>query len=56
VPLSAMLVSAGFFLSVPHADPTHTNGMIVLIYGGAGLLAASVLLLAIGLLRAPRKA
>lgn len=54
VPLSAMLISAGFFVSMGPAGATHPNGMVALIYAGAALLALSVLLLAIGLLRRPR--
>ncbi len=56
MPVSAILISAGFFLSVAGPDASHPNELVVLIYWGAGLLAAAVLLLAIGLLRAPRKA
>ncbi len=52
---SAILLSAGFFLSVA-GDPSHVNSLIVLVYVGAALLALCVLLLAIGLLRPPRKA
>ena len=55
VPISAMLVSAGVFLTVMRTDPGHANQMVNLIYGGAILLAVSVLLLAIGLLRAPKQ-
>jgi Ni,Fe-hydrogenase I cytochrome b subunit len=56
VPISAMLVSAGFFLSVMRTDPIHTTQLVNLVYAGAVLLAAAVLLLAVGLLRAPSKA
>ena len=55
VVLSAMLLSAGFFLSVIGPDKTHANGFVALIYAGAALLAACVLLLAIGLLIPERK-
>jgi hypothetical protein len=55
VPVSAMLLSAGFFLSMPSVDLTQANGMISLVYLGAGLLALSVVVLAVGLLRAPKK-
>jgi len=55
VVLSAVLLSAGFFLSVIGPDKTHANGFVVLIYAGAALLAACVLLLAIGLLIPERK-
>lgn len=55
VVLSAMLISAGFFLSVIGPDRSHANGFVVLIYSGAALLATCVLLLAIGLLVPERK-
>jgi len=54
-PVSAMLLSAGFFLSVMRTVPDEVNRMVVLVYAGACLLALTVLLLAIGLLR-PLKA
>jgi len=51
-PLSAMLLSAGFFLSVIGGPGvTHPNGFIALVYAGAFLLALTVITLAVGLLR-----
>ncbi len=52
VPLSAILLSLGFFLSVAGADTITVGPAIAFAYAGAILLAASVLALAIGLLRA----
>ena len=54
VPLSAILISAGFFFSMLPPTATQPNGAISLIYVGAGILAISVLTLAIGLIRVPR--
>lgn len=51
-PLSAILISAGFFLSAASPNATRPNQLIYLIYIGALLLAASVLTLGVGLLRA----
>lgn len=51
-PLSAILISAGFFLSVARPSATRPNRLIWLIYIGALLLAISVLTLGIGLLTA----
>lgn len=55
MPLAAMCVSAGFFLSIMFSTTGHPNALVDLICIGAGLLAFAVLTLAIGLLRAPRK-
>ena len=55
MPIAAILVSAGFFLSVIGPFANHPYHLVPLIYAGACLLASAVLLLAIGLLRAPRK-
>jgi hypothetical protein len=54
VPLSAILVSAGFFVSMPSPTATQPNGAVALIYIGAILLAISVLTLGIGLSRSPQ--
>ncbi len=51
VPLSAILISAGFFFSVLSPAATQVSPAIGLIYVGAALLAFSVLTLGIGLLR-----
>ncbi len=51
-PLSGILISAGFFLSMLAPGAAEPGRAIVLIYVGAVLLAASVVSLGIGLLRA----
>jgi len=51
VPLSAILISAGFFFSVLPPDATEASGAVSLIYAGALVLAAGVLTLGVGLLR-----
>jgi hypothetical protein len=53
VPAAAILLPAGFFLSMTSPTATQPNGFIALIYVGIALLAAGVLTLGIGLLRAP---
>jgi hypothetical protein len=53
VPLSAILISAGFFFSMLPPSAAQPNGTISLIYIGAVMLAISVLTLAVGLLRVP---
>lgn len=52
VPLAAILISAGFFFSVLPANATQPNGAVSLIYLGAVVLAAAVVSLGIGLVRA----
>lgn len=52
VPLTAILMPAGFFLSVPSPRSERPNGAIRLVYMGAVILAISVLILGVGLLRA----
>jgi len=52
VPLSAILISAGFFLSAIGIDVQRPNQFITLIYVGAILLVAALIILGIGLLRA----
>ncbi len=52
VPLSAILISAGFFFSVLPPTATKANGAISLIYAGTLILAVGVVTLGIGLLRA----
>lgn len=54
VPLSAILISMGFFFSMLPPTATQPNGAISLIYVAAVLLAISVLTLAVGLIRIPR--
>jgi len=53
VPLSAIFISAGFFLSMLPPTATQPGGAVSLIYIGAVILAASVLTLAVGLIRTP---
>ena len=52
VPLAAVLIPAGFFLSVLRKDSTKPNGAIAFIYAGIFVLALSVVTLGVGLLRA----
>ena len=54
-PCAAVLMSAGFFLSVTGApSATQPGAMIGLVYVGGGVLAAAVAGLAVGLLRSLR--
>ena len=53
VPLAAILIPIGFFLSMTSPTATEPNALLSLIYVGAVSLAASVLTLGIGLLRHP---
>ena len=53
VPLAAILIPAGFFLSMPSPSATQPNGLVALIYVGIISLTASVVTLGIGLLRSP---
>jgi hypothetical protein len=53
VPLSAILISAGFFFSMLPPTAIQPNRAISLIYVGAVILAISVLTLGVGLLRVP---
>jgi hypothetical protein len=53
IPLSAILISAGFFFSMLPPTATQPSGVVALIYVGAVILAASVVTLAIGLIRSP---
>lgn len=52
IPVSAILLPAAFFLSVVHPEATEPNALINLAYLGAVTLAAGLLLLGVGLLRA----
>lgn len=56
IPLSAILISAGFFFSVLPPTATQASGAVSLIYFGAAILAIGVVGLAIGLLRSPQLA
>lgn len=51
IPIAAILVPAGFFLSVASPNATSPNALIWLVYVGAALIAAGVLTLGVGLLR-----
>jgi hypothetical protein len=53
VPLSAILISSGFFFSVLPPTASQASGAVALIYAGAVILALSVVTLGIGLLRQP---
>jgi hypothetical protein len=54
VPLSAILISAGFFFSVLPPNTTKAGAAVFLIYSGAVVLAIAVITLGVGLLRAPQ--
>ena len=54
VPLSAILISSGFFFSVLPPTATQASGAVALIYTGSVILALAVLTLCVGLLRAPQ--
>lgn len=51
VPLAAILMPLGFFLSVVSPDATAPNGLIALTYVGAAVLATGVVTLGVGLVR-----
>jgi hypothetical protein len=53
VPTAAILIPAGFFLSMTSPTATEPNSLVSLIYLGIVTLAASVVTLGVGLLRAP---
>jgi len=53
LPISAILLPAAFFLSVLQPAAQQANGFIYLAYVGASLLAVGVVVLGVGLLRAP---
>jgi hypothetical protein len=52
MPVAGVLISAGFFVSMLAPTATEPSRAIALVYAGAALLAASVLSLGVGLLRA----
>jgi hypothetical protein len=54
VPLSAILISSGFFLSVLPPTVTQASGAVALVYAGAVILALAVVALGVGLLRSPQ--
>lgn len=53
-PIAAILIPAAFFLSVASPTATQPNGLMNLAYVGALFLAAAVLSLGVGLIRAAR--
>jgi hypothetical protein len=53
-PIAAILIPAAFFLSVVSPQARQPNGLINLAYIGALFLAAAVLTLGVGLIRAAR--
>ncbi len=53
-PIAAILIPAAFFLSVASPTATRPNGLLNLAYVGAAFLAAAVLTLGVGLIRAAR--
>jgi len=53
VPLSAILISSGFFFSVLPPTATQASGAVTLICAGAVILAVGVVTLGVGLLRSP---
>jgi hypothetical protein len=54
-PIAAILIPAAFFLSVASPTATQPNGLLNLSYLGALFLAAAVLSLGVGLIRAARR-
>ena len=50
VPLGAILLPAGFFLSVAGRGVTKPNGLFALVYAGAAAFAVGVVTLGVGLL------
>lgn len=54
-PIAAILIPAAFFLSVASPTATQPNALINLAYVGALFLAAAVLTLGVGLIRAARR-
>ena len=54
-PIAAILIPAAFFLSVASPAAQRPNGLINLAYIGALFLAAAVLSLGVGLIRAARR-
>lgn len=50
VPIAAILMPAGFFLSVIGADPQRPNRLIVLLWAGAIVLTAALITAGVGLI------
>jgi uncharacterized membrane protein len=55
VPIAAILIPSAFFLSVASPDAREPNGLMNLAYVGAFFLAAGVLSLGVGLIRAAKR-
>lgn len=55
IPIAAILMPLGFFLSVLTPDATSPNAFIYLTYLGGVLLVVGVLLMGVGLIRKPSK-
>ena len=55
IPLAAVLMPAGFFLSMASPAATAPNSLIALTYVGAAVLAIGVVTLGVGLLRPERR-
>ncbi len=53
VPIAAILMPAGFFLSILSPDATEPNALIYLVYAGGLFLAGGVITTGIGLIRRP---
>lgn len=53
IPSAAIFLPAAFFFSVLSPGSTHPNGFIYLAYLGAVVLAVSLVVLGVGLLRSP---
>ncbi len=51
VPMAAILIPLGFFLSMTSPTASKPNGMVSFIYAGAVVLALSVVTLGVGLVR-----
>jgi len=54
VPVAAILMPTGFFLSVLSPDATEPNALIALVFAGGLFLVGGVLTTGVGLLRSPR--
>lgn len=55
IPLAAILMPAGFFLSVVSPDAESPSAILALTYVGAVVLAIGVVLLGVGLIRSPSR-
>lgn len=53
VPLAAILMPAGFFLSILSPDATQPNALIFLVHAGGVFFVAGVLTTGVGLIRRP---